>query len=147
MTGELKRWDAAAQRDLCIAVFLATQDGRITYNWGKTHAIMSERGYTFTKDAISQHFTKIILKDYKNRLGPSSSGPSTPKTPKTPKKPRAPGSNKRKTPGKSTEDQDDDDLDLFAPYKKEKKSMKDEDLPGIKKEESSGFEQWCLQED
>ncbi|PHH74674.1 hypothetical protein CDD82_4822 [Ophiocordyceps australis] len=137
MTGDTKRWDAAAQRDLCIAVFLATQEGRITYNWAKAHTIMSERGYTFTREAISQHFTKVILKDYKSRVG-SSSGPSTPKTPKTSKKPRDGGSNKRKTPTKSVEDEYDDD---YTRYKRERMDVKGEDdVPGeddveIKKEE------------
>lgn len=53
MGGPEKRWDSNTERDLCIAVFMATQTGRVSYNWAKTHEIMQSMGHTFTKDAIS----------------------------------------------------------------------------------------------
>ncbi|UNI20058.1 hypothetical protein JDV02_006185 [Purpureocillium takamizusanense] len=75
-----KKWDAAAERDLCVAIIMGNQEGRTNYNWPKVHAFLTKLGYKFTKDAISQHFTKVVMKDFKVRHGedPVKSGPSTP---------------------------------------------------------------------
>jgi hypothetical protein len=49
-----KKWDANAERDLCVAVIMGAQDGeRMRFNWPKVHASMAALGYSFTKDAIS----------------------------------------------------------------------------------------------
>lgn len=49
-----KKWDANAERDLCVAVIMGAQDGdRMRYNWPKVHSAMEALGYSFTKDAIS----------------------------------------------------------------------------------------------
>ncbi|KAJ6441955.1 C-myc promoter-binding protein [Purpureocillium lavendulum] len=117
-----KKWDAAAERDLCVAIIMGNQEGRTNYNWPKVHAFLTQLGYKFTKDAISQHFTKVVMKDFKQRHGdePSKSGASTPKKPGTPRAASTPA--KRKTPAsaksaksfKSAEfisPEDDDDCD------------------------------------
>lgn len=48
-----KKWDAAAERDLCVAIIMGNQEGRTNYNWPKVHAFLTKLGYKFTKDAIS----------------------------------------------------------------------------------------------
>lgn len=49
-----KKWDANAERDLCVAIIMGAQDGeRMRYNWPKVHSSMEALGYGFTKDAIS----------------------------------------------------------------------------------------------
>ena len=49
-----KKWDVAAERDLCMAMIVGGQDSeRIKYNWPAVHAFMTTLGYNFTKDAIS----------------------------------------------------------------------------------------------
>ncbi len=47
-----KKWDAAAERDLCVAIIMGNQEGRTNYNWPKVHAFLTKLGYKFTKDAI-----------------------------------------------------------------------------------------------
>ncbi|PWI73984.1 hypothetical protein PCL_09260 [Purpureocillium lilacinum] len=95
-----KKWDAAAERDLCVAIIMGNQEGRTNYNWPKVHAFLTKLGYKFTKDAISQHFTKVVMKDFKTRHGddPIKSGASTPKKPSTPRRAAASTPSKRKTP-------------------------------------------------
>ena len=46
-----KKWDAAAERDLCVAIIMGNQEGRTNYNWPKVHAFLTKLGYKFTKDA------------------------------------------------------------------------------------------------
>lgn len=54
MPGGDKKWDVAAERDLCVAVILGNQEtDRARYNWPKVHAFMDGLGYGFTRDAIS----------------------------------------------------------------------------------------------
>jgi hypothetical protein len=49
-----KKWDVAAERDLCMAMIVGNQNSeRIKYNWPAVHAFMTTLGYNFTKDAIS----------------------------------------------------------------------------------------------
>lgn len=49
-----KKWDANAERDLCVAIIMGSADGdRLRYNWPKVHSSMEALGYSFTKDAIS----------------------------------------------------------------------------------------------
>lgn len=63
-----KKWDAAAELDLCMAVII-TGGSSTGYKWPEIHAIMCQLGHTFTKDAVSQHFTKTILKGFRARHG------------------------------------------------------------------------------
>lgn len=52
MAGD-KKWDAAAERDLCVAIIMASHDGRTDYNWPRVHAFLAALGYQFTKDAAA----------------------------------------------------------------------------------------------
>ncbi|EWZ47962.1 hypothetical protein FOCG_06636 [Fusarium oxysporum f. sp. radicis-lycopersici 26381] len=123
-----KKWDANAERDLCVAVIMGAQDGeRMRFNWPKVHASMATLGYSFTKDAISQHFSKSIMRDFKGRHGdPSTSTPTT-----TPKK--ATTRRKRSTPAKKKIeilDEEDDDAETMVEspvHKKMKHKNEDED--------------------
>ncbi|KAH6891129.1 hypothetical protein B0T10DRAFT_595275 [Thelonectria olida] len=95
-----KKWDSNAERDLCLAVILGNQEGeRARHNWPKVHAIMSSLGHGFTKDAISQHFTKTIMREFKARHGDDNVAKSAPQTPRKPRDARAPPGSK--TPGSS----------------------------------------------
>ncbi|KAG7417590.1 hypothetical protein ACKAV7_002517 [Fusarium commune] len=124
-----KKWDANAERDLCVAVIMGAQDGeRMRFNWPKVHASMAALGYSFTKDAISQHFSKSIMRDFKGRHGdPSTSTPTA-----TPKK--AATRRKRSTPAKKKIeilDGEDDDAETMVEspvHKKMKHKNGDEDL-------------------
>ncbi|EWZ01899.1 hypothetical protein FOYG_01359 [Fusarium oxysporum NRRL 32931] len=123
-----KKWDANAERDLCVAVIMGAQDGeRMRFNWPKVHASMATLGYSFTKDAISQHFSKSIMRDFKGRHGdPSTSTPTA-----IPKK--APTRRKRSTPAKKKIeilDEEDDDAETMVEspvHKKMKHKNEDED--------------------
>ncbi|KAG9501272.1 hypothetical protein J7337_006956 [Fusarium musae] len=123
-----KKWDANAERDLCVAVIMGAQDGeRMRFNWPKVHASMAALGYSFTKDAISQHFSKSIMRDFKGRHGdPANSTPTA-----TPKK--AAVRRKRATPSKKkieNLDEEDDDAETMVGspvYKKMKHKNEDDD--------------------
>ncbi|KAH7321166.1 hypothetical protein B0I35DRAFT_510917 [Stachybotrys elegans] len=133
MPGPEKKWDAAAERDLCVALITCGQEGeRVRYNWPKVHEFMQEHGYGFSKDAMSQHFTKVILKDFKARHGSTASGPSTPSASKsTPRarKTTTPASKKRSAfKSEPLVDMEDDDDDMETPTKKSRTmKKKDED--------------------
>lgn len=51
MPASERKWDANAQRDLCLAVILTSHNGR-SHNWAQIHSLMDKMGYSFTKDAI-----------------------------------------------------------------------------------------------
>ncbi|PHH93187.1 hypothetical protein CDD83_10736 [Cordyceps sp. RAO-2017] len=100
-----KKWDEKTERDLCVAIISASQTGAM--NWPRIHEIMTEIGYEFTKDAMAQRYSKVILKDFKERHGnlPSKAAPDTPKkSTSTPRK-RKPAA--AKTPKKGAEDSED----------------------------------------
>ncbi|CAM1503900.1 Fc.00g014910.m01.CDS01 [Cosmosporella sp. VM-42] len=108
MPGGDKKWDISAERDLCVAIILGNAENeRVRHNWPKIYSFMSQLGYGFTKDAISQHFTKVIMKDFKGRHGTTGTTPvGTPvKNTSTPRK-RTPS--KRKKAPESDEDMDDE---------------------------------------
>ncbi|GAB0135001.1 hypothetical protein EsDP_00003353 [Epichloe bromicola] len=63
-----KKWDTAAELDLCMAVII-TGGSSPSYKWPEIHAVMCQLGHTFTKDAVSQHFTKTILRGFRARHG------------------------------------------------------------------------------
>ncbi|KAF5622540.1 hypothetical protein F52700_10512 [Fusarium sp. NRRL 52700] len=126
-----KKWDANAERDLCVAVIMGAQDGeRMRFNWPKVHASMAALGYSFTKDAISQHFSKSIMRDFKGRHGdPANSTPTA-----TPKK--AATRRKRATPAKKIEnlDEEDDDAETMvgSPVHKKMKHKDEDDDEDLK---------------
>ncbi|KAF5585270.1 hypothetical protein FPANT_7545 [Fusarium pseudoanthophilum] len=127
-----KKWDANAERDLCVAVIMGAQDGeRMRFNWPKVHASMAALGYSFTKDAISQHFSKSIMRDFKGRHGdPANSTPTA-----TPKK--AATRRKRATPSKKkieNLDEEDDDAETMvgSPVHKKMKHKNEDDDEDLK---------------
>ncbi|KAI1010346.1 hypothetical protein LB503_005460 [Fusarium chuoi] len=127
-----KKWDANAERDLCVAVIMGAQDGeRMRFNWPKVHASMATLGYSFTKDAISQHFSKSIMRDFKGRHGdPANSTPTA-----TPKK--AATRRKRSTPAKKKFemlDEEDDDAETMvgSPVHKKMKHKDEDDEEDLK---------------
>ncbi|KID98620.1 hypothetical protein MAJ_05276, partial [Metarhizium majus ARSEF 297] len=63
-----KKWEITAELDLCMAVIF-TGGSVGSYKWPEIHELMVKFGHDFTKDAISQHFTKSILKSFKDRHG------------------------------------------------------------------------------
>ncbi|RCI15877.1 hypothetical protein L249_2383 [Ophiocordyceps polyrhachis-furcata BCC 54312] len=81
-----KKWDATAERDLCISIIMSiSNEGKASYNWPRVTTSMEALGHGFTKDAMSQHFSKVICKDFKNRRGempPESTTPSATATPR-----------------------------------------------------------------
>jgi hypothetical protein len=137
-----KKWDANAERDLCVAIIMGSADGdRLRYNWPKVHSSMETLGYSFTKDAISyvpicplpyadtdhqirQHFSKSIMRDFKGRHCDISSNNSPAPTPKkaTPRKRATP----RKKKAASEED-DDDDVGVSPAAKKMKRKKEEEE--------------------
>ncbi|KAF4344025.1 hypothetical protein FBEOM_2000 [Fusarium beomiforme] len=159
-----KKWDANAERDLCVAIIMGAQDAeRMRYNWPKVHGSMEALGYSFTKDAISQHFSKSIMRDFKGRHGDFST--STPATPRkaTPRK-RATPAKGRKKKIEILDDDDDDDAETMAGSpvpKKVRRKMEDEDedcktsddaqdksegsLPAVEKD--AKFEDWLTKGD
>ncbi|KAH0525329.1 hypothetical protein TsFJ059_007713 [Trichoderma semiorbis] len=136
-----KKWDDAAERDLCVAIIQANQDGaKKTYNWPRVEEIMIRLGHTFTKDAMSQHFSKTILKDFRARHpegDTTATPPASATKPKTPRKSATPSKKRTKkaAKGQDTEDQEDDDLEA-TPSKKAKKEDKSATL---KKEEAESL--------
>ncbi|KHO02035.1 uncharacterized protein MAM_01036 [Metarhizium album ARSEF 1941] len=63
-----KKWETTDELDLCMAIIL-TGGSTNSYKWPEIHEIMTSIGHGFTKDAISQHFTKVILRQFKGRHG------------------------------------------------------------------------------
>ncbi|KAF5018880.1 hypothetical protein F66182_9128 [Fusarium sp. NRRL 66182] len=128
-----KKWDANAERDLCVAVIMGAMDGdRMRYNWSKVHSSMEALGYAFTKEAISQHFTKTIMRDFKARHGDSSASGSPAPLPKTPKKPTprkrtTPAKGSKKKVGSEQEDDHADETAVESPLPKKLKRKKEEE--------------------
>ncbi|KAH7154984.1 hypothetical protein B0J13DRAFT_672094 [Dactylonectria estremocensis] len=137
MPGNEKRWHANAERDLCLAIILGNQETeRPRHNWPKVHAILNDLGYTFTQDAISQHFTKTVMRDFKIRHGKGvSQGPSS--STSTPQKPTP---KKRGTPARQAkskaiaDEEDDDDAVVETPSKKIKREIDVKSIRCIKTE-------------
>ncbi|KAI5466911.1 hypothetical protein BGZ63DRAFT_430327 [Mariannaea sp. PMI_226] len=68
MPGADKKWDSNAERDLCLAIIMGNQESeKARHNWPRVHTLMTNLGHSFTKDAISQHFTKTIMREFKAR--------------------------------------------------------------------------------
>ncbi|KAM3529258.1 hypothetical protein MY4038_005507 [Beauveria bassiana] len=68
-TGAVKRWDGNAERDLCLAIIMggSTDGDKFRPDWNTTHSAMTALGYDFTKDAMSQRWSKTIMKEFKSR--------------------------------------------------------------------------------
>ncbi|EKJ78824.1 hypothetical protein NXS19_010105 [Fusarium pseudograminearum] len=150
-----KKWDANAERDLCVAIIMGAQDGeRMRYNWPKVHSSMESLGYSFTKDAISQHFSKSIMRDFKGRHGEVSAGnspapASTPTPKKTPRKRATPAKGRKKKVESEDEDEDAVDSPLAKKMKHKKEEIDDdvkmsktEDDRGATPEKEARFGQW-----
>ncbi|OAA70448.1 hypothetical protein ISF_02422 [Cordyceps fumosorosea ARSEF 2679] len=80
--GGPKKWDGNAERDLCLAVLMAT--GESAKDWNNIHRVMTALGYDFTKDAMNQRWSKTIWKEFKSRHPDELFGSLSPK--KTPNK-------------------------------------------------------------
>ncbi|KAL7944414.1 hypothetical protein V8C42DRAFT_88319 [Trichoderma barbatum] len=143
MAPQEKKWDDRAERDLCIAIIQGNQESaKNRYNWPRIEVMMTKLGHTFTKDAMSQHFSKTILKEFRARCPEdettetppaSATKPKTPRKSATPSKRRARGGAKGKTADAG--DDEDDDVDVDAtPTKKVKKENKS---ATVKKEEAA----------
>ncbi|KAL7937482.1 hypothetical protein V8C35DRAFT_331231 [Trichoderma chlorosporum] len=137
-----KKWDDTAERDLCVAMIQASQDGtKVRYNWPKVEDIMNGLGYSFTRDAMSQHYTKTIMKEFNARNPKDESADTPPPSatkPKTPRKTATPSKKRTKKGAKGqapeADDQQDDDVDMDeSPTKKVKKEDK---AATLKKEET-----------
>ncbi|KAK4070090.1 uncharacterized protein Triagg1_6511 [Trichoderma aggressivum f. europaeum] len=133
-----KKWDDSAERDLCVAIIMGSQDGtKRSYNWPRVEEIMTSLGHAFTKDAMSQHFSKTILKEFRARHPEgdiTATPPASATKPKTPRKSATPSKKRTKKAAKGQvpdEDQEDDDLEA-TPSKKAKKEDK---AATMKKEE------------
>ncbi|KAH7015276.1 hypothetical protein EDB80DRAFT_707522 [Ilyonectria destructans] len=143
MPGNEKRWHANAERDLCLAIILGNQEtDRARHNWPKVHAIMNDLNYHFTQDAISQHFTKTVMRDFKARHGKAESQGTPASTPKkaTPQKRRTPAKQAR---SKATVDQDDEETEedevLETPTKKVKLDLDTKALLRVKTENAGAL--------
>ncbi|KIL91669.1 hypothetical protein FAVG1_05286 [Fusarium avenaceum] len=113
-----KKWDANAERDLCVAIIMGSADGdRLRYNWPKVHSSMESLGYSFTKDAIS---TSASPSCATSRAAMATSPPTTPKK-ATPRK--------RVTPRKkkAASEEEDDDVDVSPAAKKMKRNKEEEE--------------------
>ncbi|KAL7963596.1 hypothetical protein V8C34DRAFT_300102 [Trichoderma compactum] len=133
-----KKWDDSAERDLCLAIIMGNQDGtKPRYNWPRVEEIMTSLGHTFTKDAMTQHFSKTILKEFRARHpegDTTATPPASATKPKTPRKSATPSKKRTKkgAKGQDAQDQEDDDLEA-TPSKKAKKEDK---TATVKKEEA-----------
>ncbi|KAH0494337.1 hypothetical protein TgHK011_000959 [Trichoderma gracile] len=155
MAPQEKKWTDAAERDLCVAIIYGNP-GR--YDWPRITTIMEGLGYTFTKDAMSQHLSKTILKDFKARCSDEVVAAAEATPPASATKPKATPRKAASTPRKRAKngvkgqaaaadagdgnDNNDDDVDdemaLDATptkkLKKEDKVVKKEEK--VKKEEA-----------
>ncbi|KAF5670316.1 hypothetical protein FHETE_4561 [Fusarium heterosporum] len=125
-----KKWDSNAERDLCVAIIMGAADGeRMRYNWPKVHNSMEALGYSFTKDAISQHFSKSIMRDFKTRHGAVSSSNSPTPTPKkaVTRKRAAPRKKNVTSDGGDEENDEVDESTAESPALKKMKRKKEEE--------------------
>ncbi|ROW12941.1 hypothetical protein VPNG_04731 [Cytospora leucostoma] len=101
------KWDDASVKDLTFAVLMSANDGYIKPNWEKVEELMKDWGHDFTKSAMSQHWSKKVLKEFRQRH-PDGDGASSPATPASKpgggssaaRVPKTPASRKGKGKGK-----------------------------------------------
>ncbi|KAL6910392.1 hypothetical protein GGI43DRAFT_378368 [Trichoderma evansii] len=147
MAPQDKKWDDAAERDLCMAMIFCNNEAKVRHNWPRIEEVMKNMGYSFTKDAMSQHYSKTIMKDFRARH-PSLTTTSAESSPLSTRKPKAAaGKSATSTPTKKrtkkaaaqdakdqlAEDGDDAEYDS-TPCKRVKKEEK---ATSVKKEEAT----------
>uniref|UniRef100_A0A8H7TS94 Myb-like domain-containing protein n=1 Tax=Bionectria ochroleuca TaxID=29856 RepID=A0A8H7TS94_BIOOC len=130
MPGAEKKWGPLEERDLAMAVILTQHGERPKYDWVRIQEMMEAWGYTFSRDAITQRWSKKIMKDFKERhgadaakSGPSVSAASTPQKPKVVKdeddsdseKKVKPVSAKKRKLAKESDDDSDRETQKAAP--------------------------------
>ncbi|KAI6779847.1 uncharacterized protein J7T54_003771 [Emericellopsis cladophorae] len=122
-----KKWDDSAEKDLAMAIILSQNDGKIKADWNKAHESMSDWGYSFTKDAMNQHWSKRVLKSFKERHSmPTDAKKFTPvknTAPATPQKSTGKGSAKKTKKVRAEEEAMGDE----TPSKKRKRQAKVEE--------------------
>ncbi|KAL7821430.1 hypothetical protein V8C44DRAFT_362914 [Trichoderma aethiopicum] len=151
MAPQEKKWTDAAERDLCVSIIYSHQS---RYDWSRVTTIMEGLGYTFTKDAMTQHLSKSILRAFKDRCSDEVIAAAEATPPASATKPKAtPRKGTASTPRKRTkngvkgpagdnnnnDDEVDDEMALDAtPTKKLKKEdkVKKEEKEKVKKEEA-----------
>ncbi|KAL6891524.1 hypothetical protein HDV57DRAFT_513906 [Trichoderma longibrachiatum] len=153
MAPQEKKWTDAAERDLCVSIIYSHQS---RYDWSRVTTIMEGLGYTFTKDAMTQHLSKSILRAFKDRCTDEVIAAAEATPPASATKPKAtPRKGAASTPRKRTKngvkgqaaadagdnnnDEVDDEMALDAtPTKKLKKEdkVKKEEKEKVKKEEA-----------
>ncbi|KUI73839.1 hypothetical protein VM1G_09262 [Cytospora mali] len=125
------KWNDSSVKDLTFAVLMSANDGSVNVkaNWDKVELFMKAWGYDFTKGAMSQQWTKKVLKEFRQRhpdaAGHGDGNSSAPATPASksgcsrgPRTPKTPASGKGKVKGKKRavdDDDDDDDEDTSPP--------------------------------
>ncbi|KAJ4409964.1 hypothetical protein N0V82_009366 [Gnomoniopsis sp. IMI 355080] len=121
------KWDDAAVKDLTMAVLMSANNGdlNISANWDKVTETMASWGYNFSKSAMSQHWSKKIVKQFKERhsnVKGSDNGTASPKTPAktaSPRKratPKTPGTGRGKKRAAVDADDDGDDTSPETSY-------------------------------
>ncbi|OLN91938.1 hypothetical protein CCHL11_01512 [Colletotrichum chlorophyti] len=98
-------WTAVAELHLALTVNSVGKGNTISKgDWTKIQETMASLGYTFTEGALSQRWSKSIMKDYKSRVaagaasaGLAGGGSSAPAPTPTGRKRPAPGSSGKKT--------------------------------------------------
>ncbi|ETS06588.1 hypothetical protein M419DRAFT_4857 [Trichoderma reesei RUT C-30] len=163
MAPQEKKWSDAAERDLCVAILYSNPS---RYDWSRVTTIMEGLGYVFTKDAMSQHLSKTILKDFKARCSEEVVAAAEATPPASATKPKATPRKAASTPRKRTkngvkgqqaaitdagdnnngnnnnDEVDDDEMELDAtPTKKLKKEDKVKKEDKTKKEEKAKKEE------
>ncbi|ROW06422.1 hypothetical protein VMCG_04429 [Cytospora schulzeri] len=115
------KWNDTSVKDLTFAVIMSSNDGNVNIkaNWDRVEQLMQNWGYDFTKGAMSQQWTKKILKEFRQRHpdtagnGDNSSAPATPANKsggsRAARAPKTPASGKAKAKGKKRPAAEDDD--------------------------------------
>ncbi|KAL7795248.1 hypothetical protein V8C37DRAFT_48323 [Trichoderma ceciliae] len=167
MAPQDKKWDDSAERDLCVAIILGNQElAKGRHNWPRISEIMNSLGYSFSKDAMSQHFTKTIMREFRARhttAGATDSPPLSARKSKAAGKATTPSKKRTKkstleasgAKGLLTDigDEEDDDFEFNStPSKRVKKedkgmALKREEMPtqGIAADNEEAFHAWSAQ--
>ncbi|CAG9979483.1 unnamed protein product [Clonostachys byssicola] len=107
MPGAEKKWGPLEERDLAMAVILTQHGERPKYDWVRIQEMMEAWGYTFSRDAITQRWSKKIMKDFKERHGADAVKSGPPNSAAT--TPQKPTPRKRTAKPKVVKDEDDSD--------------------------------------
>ncbi|KAK2066018.1 hypothetical protein LY76DRAFT_640409 [Colletotrichum caudatum] len=86
-------WTDVAEKDLIWTFIKVSNGGKMPKGeWNVVHQEMTRMGYNFSMNAINQHWSKTIVKNYGKHGGGNSALASAPSTPSTSRKRAAPGS-------------------------------------------------------